>query len=96
MTLQRIALCPILVHRTDAPGPDPLGLTTRLGAELGWAVPEQQRWVSGTAALAGPRWPVLQAGFAQHVRVPLSAPPPLVTVPGTDETTRQPGNPIWA
>jgi len=69
-------------------------LTTRLRTELGWAVAEQQRCVSETAAYYGASWPIVHAAFAEHVRVPLSAPLPPVRVLGIDETRR--GKPIWA
>jgi transposase len=69
-------------------------LTTRLRAELGAAVAEQQRCVSETAAHYGASWPIVHAAFAEHVKVPLAAPLPAVTVLGIDETRR--GKPIWA
>jgi transposase len=69
-------------------------LTTRLRAELGWAVAEQQRCVSEAAAHYGASWPIVHAAFAEHVRVPLAAPLPPVKVLGIDETRR--GKPIWA
>jgi len=69
-------------------------LTTRLRAELGWAVAEQQRCVAETAAHYGASWPVVHAAFAAHVRVPLAASLPPVSVLGIDETRR--GKPIWA
>ena len=69
-------------------------LTTRLRAELGAAVAEQQRCVSETAAHYGASWPIVHAAFAEHVKVPLAAPLPAVTVLGIDETRR--GRPIGA
>jgi transposase len=69
-------------------------LTTRLRAELGWAVAEQGRVVSETAAHYGASWPIVHAAFAEHVRVPLAAPLPPVKVLGIDETRR--GKPVWA
>jgi transposase len=69
-------------------------LTTRLRAELGWAVAEQRRCVAETAAHYGASWPVVHAAFAAHVAVPLAAPLPPVRVLGIDETRR--GKPIWA
>jgi len=69
-------------------------LTTRLRAELGWAVAEQQRCVSEAAAHYGASWPIVHAAFAEHVRLPLAAPLPPVKVLGIDETRR--GKPVWA
>ena len=45
-------------------------LTTRLRAELGWAVAEQRRCVAETAAHYGASWPVVHAAFAAHVDGP--------------------------
>jgi transposase len=69
-------------------------LTTRLRAELGYAIAEQGRVVSETAAHYGASWPIVHAAFVEHVRVPLAAALPLVKVLGIDETRR--GKPIWA
>ena len=69
-------------------------LTTRLRAELGYAIAEQGRVVSETAAHYGASWPVVHAAFVEHVRVPLAAALPPVKVLGIDETRR--GKPIWA
>ena len=69
-------------------------LTTRFRAELGSAVAEQQRCVSEAAAHYGASWPIVHNAFVEHVRVPLAAPLPPVTVLGIDETRR--GKPIWA
>jgi len=69
-------------------------LTTRLRAELGCAVAEQQRCVSEAAAHYGASWPIVHAAFVAHVRVPLAAPLPPVKVLGMDETRR--GKPVWA
>jgi len=69
-------------------------LTTRLRAELGWAVAEQGRAVSETAAHYGASWPIVHAAFVEHVRVPLAAALPPVKVLGIDETRR--GKPVWA
>ena len=69
-------------------------LTTRLRAELGCAVAEQQRCVSEAAAHYGASWPIVHAAFVEHVRVPLAAPLPPVKVLGIDETRR--GKPVWA
>jgi len=69
-------------------------LTTRLRAELGYAIAEQGRVVSETAAHYGASWPIVHAAFVEHVRVPLAAALPPVKVLGIDETRR--GKPIWA
>jgi transposase len=69
-------------------------LTTRLRAELGSAVAEQQRCVSEAAAHYGASWPIVHAAFVEHVRVPLAAPLPPVKVLGIDETRR--GRPVFA
>jgi transposase len=69
-------------------------LTTRLRAELGWEVAEQQRCVSEAAAHYDASWPFVHPAFADHVRVPLAAPRPPVKVLGIDKTRR--GKPIWA
>jgi transposase len=63
-------------------------LTTRLRAELGCAVAEQQRCVSEAAAHYGASWPIVHAAFVEHVRAPLAAPLPPVKVLGIDETRR--------
>ena len=69
-------------------------LTTRLRAELGRAVAEQQRCMSEAAARYSASWPIVYAVFAEYVRMPLAAPLPPVKVVGIDEIRR--GKPIWA
>jgi transposase len=68
-------------------------LTTRFRAELGYAIAEQGRVVSEAAAHYGTSWPIVHAAFVDHVRVPLAAALPPVTVLGIDETRR--GKPVW-
>ena len=69
-------------------------LTTRLRTELGYAIAEQGRVVSESAAHYGVDWSIVHAAFVARVRAPLSAPLPPVGVLGIDETRR--GKPIWA
>jgi transposase len=69
-------------------------LTTRLRAELGYAIAEQGRVVSEAAAHYGASWPIVHAAFVEHVRVPLAAALPKVLVLGIDETRR--GRPVFA
>ena len=69
-------------------------LTTRLRTELGYAVAEQGRVVSESAAHYGVDWSIVHDAFAAHVKAPLTAPLPPVKVLGIDETRR--GKPIWA
>ena len=69
-------------------------LTTRLRAELGYAVAEQGRVVSEAATHYGVDWSIVHAAFVAHVKAPLTAPLPPVKVLGIDETRR--GKPIWA
>ena len=69
-------------------------LTTRLRAELGYAIAEQGRVVSEASAHYGASWPIVHTAFVEHVRVPLAAPLPPVKVLGIDETRR--GKPVWA
>ena len=66
-------------------------LTTRLRTELGYAVAEQGRVVSESAAHYGVDWSIVHAAFAEHVRIPLAAPLPQVLVLGIDETRRGKG-----
>jgi transposase len=88
-------VCPVFCHRVGARGSGTDSrLTSRLRAELGCAVAEQQRCVSEAAAHYGASWPIVHAAFVEHVKAPLSAPLPPVTVLGIDETRR--GTPIWA
>jgi len=69
-------------------------LTTRLRTELGYAIAEQGRVVSESAAHYGVDWSIVHAAFVEHIRAPLAAPLPPVKVLGIDETRR--GKPIWA
>ena len=69
-------------------------LTTRLRTELGYAIAEQGRVVSESAAHYGVDWSIVHAAFVARVKAPLSAPLPQVKVLGIDETRR--GKPIWA
>jgi len=69
-------------------------LTTRLRTELGHAIAEQGRTVAESAAHYGVDWAIVHTAFAAHVRAPLAAPLPPVSVLGIDETRR--GKPIWA
>ena len=69
-------------------------LTTRLRTELGYAIAEQGRVVSESAAHYGVDWSIVHAAFVEHVKAPLAAPLPPVRVLGIDETRR--GKPIWA
>jgi len=69
-------------------------LTTRLRVELGYAVAEQGRVVSESAAHFGVDWSIVHDAFVEHVRVPLAAPLPPVKVLGIDETRR--GRPVFA
>jgi transposase len=69
-------------------------LTTRLRTELGFAVAEQGRVVSESAAHYGVDWSIVHNAFVEHVRVPLAAPLPSVKVLGIDETRR--GRPVFA
>jgi transposase len=69
-------------------------LTTRLRTELGYAVAEQGRVVSESAAHFGVDWSIVHDAFVEHVRVPLAAPLPPVKVLGIDETRR--GRPVFA
>jgi len=69
-------------------------LTTRLRTELGYAIAEQGRVVSESAAHYGVDWSIVHAAFVEHVKVPLAAPLPPVKVLGIDETRR--GKPVWA
>ena len=69
-------------------------LTTRLRTELGYAIAEQGRVVSESAAHFGVDWSIVHAAFVEHVRAPLAAPLPKVLVLGIDETRR--GKPVWA
>jgi hypothetical protein len=69
-------------------------LTTRLRSELGYAVAEQGRVVSESAAHYGVDWSIAHDAFVAHVKAPLTAPLPMVKVLGIDETRR--GKPIWA
>jgi transposase len=59
-------------------------LTTRVRAELGWAVAQRQRCVSESAVHYGAIWLVVHTECVEHVRVPLAAPPPSVKVLGID------------
>jgi transposase len=68
-------------------------LTTRLRTELGYAIAEQGRVVSESAAHYGVDWSIVHAAFVARVKAPLSAPLPQVRVLGIDETRR--GKPIW-
>ena len=68
-------------------------LTTRLRTELGYAIAEQGRIVSESAAHYGVDWSIVHAAFVEHVKVPLAAPLPQVRVLGIDETRR--GKPVW-
>jgi transposase len=45
-------------------------LTSRLRAELGCAVAEQQRCVSEAAAHYGASWPIVHTAFVEHVKAP--------------------------
>jgi transposase len=49
--------------------------------------------VSEGAGHYGASWAVVHAAFVEHVRVPMAAALPPVTVLGIDET--RPGTPIW-
>ena len=69
-------------------------LTTRLRTELGYAIAEQGRVVSESAAHYGVDWSIVHAAFVEHVKAPLAAPLPPVKVLGIDETRR--GKPVWA
>jgi transposase len=69
-------------------------LTMRLRTELGYAIAEQGRVVSESAAHYGVDWSIVHAAFVARVKAPLSAPLPQVKVLGIDETRR--GKPIWA
>ena len=69
-------------------------LTTRLRTELGYAVAEQGRVVSESAAHYGVDWSIVHNAFVEHVRAPLAAPLPPVKVLGIDETRR--GRPVFA
>jgi transposase len=69
-------------------------LTTRLRTELGYAVAEQGRIVSESAAHYGVDWSIVHAAFVARVKAPLAAPLPPVKVLGIDETRR--GKPVWA
>ena len=69
-------------------------LTTRLRTELGYAIAEQGRVVSESAAHYGVDWSIVHNAFVEHVRIPLSAPLPPVKVLGIDETRR--GRPVFA
>lgn len=69
-------------------------LTTRLRAELGYAVAEQRRCVSETAGHYDVGWATVHAAFVAHVAAPLAEPLPSVAVLGIDETRR--GRPVWA
>jgi transposase len=71
-----------------------LRLTTRLRFELGYAVAEQGRVVSESAAHYGVDWSIVHNAFVEHVRVPLAAPLPPVKVLGIDETRR--GSAVFA
>jgi len=68
-------------------------LTTRLRTELGYAIAEQGRVVSESAAHYGVDWSIVHAAFVARVKAPLAAPLPPVKVLGIDETRR--GKPIW-
>ena len=69
-------------------------LTTRLRTELGYAIAEQGRVVSESAAHYGVDWSIVHAAFVAHVAAPLAAPLPPVKVLGIDETRR--GRPVFA
>ena len=69
-------------------------LTTRLRVELGYAVAEQGRVVSESAAHYGVDWSIVHNAFVEHVKAPLAAPLPQVLVLGIDETRR--GKPVFA
>jgi transposase len=69
-------------------------LTTRLRTELGYAVAEQGRVVSESAAHYGVDWAIVHNAFVAHVKAPLAAPLPPVKVLGIDETRR--GRPVFA
>jgi transposase len=69
-------------------------LTTRLRTELGYAIAEQGRIVSESAAHYGVDWSIVHAAFVAHVAAPLAAPLPPVKVLGIDETRR--GRPVFA
>jgi transposase len=69
-------------------------LTTRLRTELGYAVAEQGRIVSESAAHYGVDWSIVHDAFVARVKAPLAAPLPPVKVLGMDETRR--GKPVWA
>jgi len=62
--------------------------------ELGYAVAEQGRVVSESAAHYGVDWSIVHDAFAAHAPAPLAAPLPPVGVLGINETRR--GKPIWA
>ena len=68
-------------------------LTSRLRAELGYAVAGQRRCVAETAEHYGVGWATVHDAFIAHVAGPLAAPLPPVSVLGIDETRR--GKPIW-
>jgi len=61
-------------------------LTTRLRTELGYAIAEQGRVVSESAAHYGVDWSIVHDAFVAHVLAPLAAPLPPVKVLGIDET----------
>jgi len=63
-------------------------LTTRLRTELGYAIAEPGRTVAESAAHYGVDWSIVHTAFAAHVRAPLAAPLPPVSVLGIDETPR--------
>ena len=63
-------------------------LTTRLRTELGYAIAEQGRIVSESAAHYGVDWSIVHDAFVAHVKAPLTAPLPPVKVLGIDETRR--------
>jgi transposase len=69
-------------------------LTTRLRTELGYAIAEQGRVVSESAAHYGVDWSIVHAAFVARVQAPLAAPLSPVKVLGIDETRR--GKTIWA
>jgi len=69
-------------------------LTTRLRTELGYAIAEQGRIVSESAAHYGVDWSIVHDAFVAHVKTLLAAPLPPVKVLGMDETRR--GKQVWA